>query len=248
MQNVYITRDGKQIQLTVDEIKAAWAAWDTELREEQLEIYKEEVKQTLLKLSKDKDELEYKMAAGNADIVDEIARDIVQDVFVKLWTDDILVKKSLNSLLFTMIRNGCLQHLEKQKVRNKYTESAKLSLQEEELQFYMQEKTSLIEQELENKLNEVLNSLPDRCRQIFVMSRFENKRNKEIAKELDITVKAVEKQITKALSTIRTEMKDYLPLLLFLSGHLFKNPADSRRTGDCPSTRAWRRSASAVSL
>lgn len=76
MQNVYITRDGKQIQLTVDEIKAAWAAWDAELREEQLEIYKEEVKQTLLKLSKDKDELEYKMAAGNADIVDEIARDI----------------------------------------------------------------------------------------------------------------------------------------------------------------------------
>lgn len=44
MQNVYITRDGKQIQLTVDEIKLAWAAWDAELREEQLDIYKEEVK------------------------------------------------------------------------------------------------------------------------------------------------------------------------------------------------------------
>jgi len=156
-------------------------------------------------------------------VEDEIARDIVQDVFVKLWTDDILVKKSLNSLLFTMIRNGCLQHLEKQKVRNKYTESAKLSLQEEELQFYMQEKTSLIEQELENKLNEVLNSLPDRCRQIFVMSRFENKRNKEIAEELDISVKAVEKQITKALATIRVEMKDYLPLLLLFSSRLFIN-------------------------
>lgn len=65
MQNVYITRDGKQIQLTVDEIKLAWAAWDAELREEQLDIYKEEVKRTLLELSKDND-----------DIVDEIARDI----------------------------------------------------------------------------------------------------------------------------------------------------------------------------
>ena len=51
MQNVYITRDGKQIKLTVDEIKLAWAAWDAELREEQLDIYKEEVKQTLLKLN-----------------------------------------------------------------------------------------------------------------------------------------------------------------------------------------------------
>lgn len=74
MQNVYITRNGKQIQLTVDEIKAAWAAWDAELREEQLDIYKEEVKQTLLKLSKENDKPEYKKAADNDDIVDEIAR------------------------------------------------------------------------------------------------------------------------------------------------------------------------------
>ncbi len=153
---------------------------------------------------------------------DEIARDIVQDVFVKLWSDSITVRQSLNSLLFTMTRNSCLQYLEKQKVRNKYLHSTRFILQEEELQFYMFEKTSLIEQELEAKLNEVLNSLPNRCRQIFVMSRFENKKNREIAEELDISVKAVEKQITKALATIRSEMKDYLPLLMFLSAHLFK--------------------------
>jgi len=157
-------------------------------------------------------------------VEDEAARDIVQDVFAKLWSDqNITIKLSLNSLLFTMVRNSCLQTLEKQKVRNKYLESTKLKLQEEELQFYMYEKTSLIEQELENKLNEVLDSLPDRCKQIFMMSRFENKKNKEIAEELDISTKAVEKQITKALGTIRSEMKDYLPLLLFLSSHLFKN-------------------------
>jgi RNA polymerase sigma-70 factor (ECF subfamily) len=157
-------------------------------------------------------------------VEDEVAKDIVQDVFAKLWSDQkIAIKLSLNSFLFTMVRNSCLQHLEKQKVRNKYLESTKLKLQEEELQFYMTEKTSLIEQELEKKLSEVLDSLPERCRQIFIMSRFENKKNKEIAEELDISVKAVEKHITRALSTIRTEMKDYLPLLLFLSSHLFKN-------------------------
>jgi RNA polymerase sigma-70 factor (ECF subfamily) len=156
-------------------------------------------------------------------VEDEAARDIVQDVFAKLWSDqNITIKLSLNSLLFTMVRNSCLQTLEKQKVRNKYLESTKLKLQEEELQFYMHEKTSLIEQELEDKLNEVLESLPERCKQIFMMSRFENKKNKEIAEELDISTKAVEKQITRALATIRSEMKDYLPLLLFLSSHLFK--------------------------
>ena len=155
---------------------------------------------------------------------DEAAKDIVQDTFVNLWADQSLViTKSLNSLLFTTIRNRCLQQLEKQKVRNKYAESTRLKLQTEELQFYMDERSSLIEQELEDKLNEVLNNLPERCRQIFILSRFENKKNREIAAELDISVKAVEKQISKALSTIRTEMKDYLPLMLFLSSHFLKN-------------------------
>jgi len=52
---------------------------------------------------------------------DEVARDMVQDVFVKLWHDqNLTIKLSLNALLFTMVRNNCLQHLEKQKVRNKY--------------------------------------------------------------------------------------------------------------------------------
>ena len=59
-------------------------------------------------------------------VEDEAARDIVQDVFEKLWSDQkITVKQSLNSLLFTMVRNSCLQNLEKQKVRNKYLESNK---------------------------------------------------------------------------------------------------------------------------
>lgn len=155
---------------------------------------------------------------------DEVAKDIVQDVFTKLWSDQsIIVRQSLNALLFTMVRNNCLQHLEKQKVRFKYLESNKLKLQEEELRFYMEERTSMIEQELENKLNEVLTRLPDRCRQVFVMSRFDKKMNKEIAAELDISVKAVEKQITKALATIRTEMKDYLPFLLLLPSYYFCN-------------------------
>lgn len=155
-------------------------------------------------------------------VEDEVAQDILQDVFIKLWSDrSIIISQSLNSFLFTMVRNSCLQQLEKQKVRNRYLESTRLMLQEEELRYFMDEKPALIEQELEDKLNEVLNVLPERCRQIFNMSRFENRKNKEIAEELEISVKAVEKQITKALATIRIEMKEYLPLLaLFLSSNL----------------------------
>lgn len=151
----------------------------------------------------------------------EVARDIVQDIFIKLLTDrNLSIKISLNALLFTMVRNSCLQHLEKLKVRNKYLEHTKLLLQEEELHFYSGEKTSLIEQEAENKLNEVLTTLSERGRQIFIMSRFENKKNKEIARELNISVKAVEKQLSKSLSIIRTELKDYLPALILLLGSI----------------------------
>lgn len=151
---------------------------------------------------------------------EEAARDIVQDVFYKLWASKTLsVRLSVSGLLFTMVRNSCLQLIEKQKVRSRYLENARLSIREAELHYYIDEKTSLIEQELESKLNEVLNHLPERCRQIFIMSRFENKKNKEIAEELEISVKAVEKQITRALSAIREEMKDYLPFLFLI--HLF---------------------------
>lgn len=153
---------------------------------------------------------------------DEAARDLVQDVFFKLWSDQSLtIRHSEQSLLFTMVRNSCLQYLEKQKVRNRHLENSRLKLREDELVYYIDEKTSLIELELENRVNDAINQLPDRCRQIFVMSRFENKRNREIAEDLEISVKAVEKQISKALATIRTELKDYLPLLLLLYSQLF---------------------------
>lgn len=151
---------------------------------------------------------------------DDAAKDIVQDTFEKLWTDSSLkVHHSLNALLFTMIRNNCLHHLEKQKVRNKYLEYSRLTLKEEELWFYMNESSSLMEQDMEQKLNEVLERLPERCRQIFRMSRFENKKNKEISEALQISVKAVEKQISKALATIRLKTKDYLPFLIFIATH-----------------------------
>jgi RNA polymerase sigma-70 factor (ECF subfamily) len=155
-------------------------------------------------------------------VEDEAARDIVQDVFTKLWSNQtIIIKQSLNALLFKMVRNGCLQHLEKQKVRIRYLEMTKITLQEDELRYYMEESSSLMEQELDNRLNEVINDLPGRCKQIFRLSRFENKRNKEIAEELQISLKAVEKQLTKALATIRIEMKKFLPLFVLISAHVF---------------------------
>lgn len=143
------------------------------------------------------------------------AKDIVQDVFLKLWDDrSIQVNESLNGLLFTMVRNKCLQLIEKEKVRAGYANRALLALREQEIQYYEGESHSIIQKELMQQLEEAINRLPDKCREVFILSRYHDKKNREIAEELGISVKAVEKQITKALHSIRKDLKDYLPLFL----------------------------------
>lgn len=146
---------------------------------------------------------------------EEPAKDIIQDIFLKLWNNrTIEVTESISGLLFTMVRNKCLQQLEKEKVRAGYLSNAKLKLREEELLYYTEEHISIIQVELQNKLDDAIKKLPEKCREVFLLSRFQDKKNKEIAEELGISIKSVEKHITKALHLIRTELKDYLPLFM----------------------------------
>ncbi|WP_347394732.1 sigma-70 family RNA polymerase sigma factor, partial [Parabacteroides leei] len=72
------------------------------------------------------------------------------------------------------------------------------------------------EEDIERILTDAINKLPERCREIFLKSRIEGKKNREIAEELDISVSTVENQMTIALKKLKIELKDYLPLLLFL--------------------------------
>lgn len=148
-------------------------------------------------------------------VAQEVAKDVVQDVFFKLWEDQSLnVSSSLNGLLFTMVRNKCLQHLEKQKVRSRYQEEVVSRMREDEILFYSSGASSLIEKELQMQLQQAIEALPEKCREVFVMSRFQDKMHKEIAAELGISVKMVEKHISRALQIIRVQLKDYLPLLV----------------------------------
>jgi len=146
---------------------------------------------------------------------EEQAKDIVQDVFHKLWEDkNIQISSSMSGFLFTMARNKCLQQIEKQKIREQYRQTAAIRLKEEELAFYAGGANSLIQLELQHQLEEAIAKLPEKCREVFELSRFHSKKNQEIANELGISIKTVEKHISKALSQIRSELKDYLPLVL----------------------------------
>lgn len=153
----------------------------------------------------------------------EVAHDVVQDLFSGIWHKgaDWTINSSLQNYLFSGIRNNCLQWLEKQKVRERYVQDSTWQLKADEVHFYHSAadgSNSLIEAELQHKLDEAIAKLPPQCQKVFRMSRMEAKKNREIAEELEISQKAVEKHLTKALKGLREELKDYLPFLLMILG------------------------------
>ncbi|MDD2954141.1 MAG: RNA polymerase sigma-70 factor [Parabacteroides sp.] len=145
---------------------------------------------------------------------DEDAENMVQDVFLLLWEKrDVLdIQVSLASYLFSLVKNRCLDYLRRQVVAEDFKQelNAKLSALE---QF---DYTFSSEEEVERTIQAAIDKLPERCRQIFVKSRIEGKKYREIADELDLSVNTVESQMGIALKKLRMELKDYLPLLIFL--------------------------------
>ncbi len=154
------------------------------------------------------------------------ARDLVQDAFVNIWNkkNEFFSEAQLQSYLYTEVKNSCLMYLRHEKVKRKYKEQF-ISNHERTFNQKALEQldTSVFSfHEIESIIERTLNELPARCREIIQMSRFEGKKNQEIADELQITVKAVEAQITKAIKIFKIALKDYLPLvgLFFILDYL----------------------------
>lgn len=146
----------------------------------------------------------------------ETVEDIVQDFFVSLWlkSNQTLISGSLKSYLFTSVKNRCLDHLKHNKVEERFSKNMlSTSDNNDENNFDL-----YVESELREAINNGLEKLPPRCREIFEMSRFKGMKNQEIAEKLDISKRTVELQISLALKTLRVELKDFLPacLLYFL--------------------------------
>lgn len=142
----------------------------------------------------------------------EIAKDITQNVFINLWEkrENIDSQKSIQSYLFTSVRNRCFNYIrDNKKYRSKVLDIDTIDLESD----ITIEDFDL--KELEGKIASILNNLPDKCRIVFKMSRFKNMKYKEIAEEMDISVKTVEAHMSKALKSFRNELKGYA-LVLFL--------------------------------
>ena len=112
-----------------------------------------------------------------------------------------------------MTKNECLDYFKHQKVKANYhdvIQRERASLNQTSLQDHPD--LLLIESELEEKVNQILNELPPRCKQIFIKSRFEGLKYKEISSEMNISIKTVEHQIAKALRLFRRELQEYMGL------------------------------------
>lgn len=133
----------------------------------------------------------------------DIAQDVVQEVFVKLYEkkDDLVIHTSLKAFLYASVKNRCLDYLRSNKIRQKHKEA----IQNESDTFIQEDDNDAIEQtELQEKIYKAIQSLPDQNRKIFILSRFEGKTNQEIAEELNISKRTVETHISNALKKIKS--------------------------------------------
>ncbi|MDR0288136.1 MAG: RNA polymerase sigma-70 factor, partial [Clostridiales bacterium] len=148
---------------------------------------------------------------------------IVSDVIFDLWKNrkSLDISSSLRNYLIRSIRNRCLNYLaqseRQQALRMHIGEKIELE-QIDEINTPDNPLTQLIEKELEKKIDDSIEALPELTRKIFCLSRFENRKYDEIAREMNVSVDVVKYHIKSALAQLRTKLKDYLILLFaFLS-------------------------------
>lgn len=142
---------------------------------------------------------------------EEMAEEMVQGMFMKFWEkrDLLNIQSSVKAYLYKCVYNDCMNYLKHQKIKTKYQDFAAWSMNNE----HEAASAKLELSELEQKLGEALNELPEHCRTIFQMSRFEELKYREIAEQLGLSVKTVENQMGKALRILRLKLADYVTLL-----------------------------------
>lgn len=144
---------------------------------------------------------------------EETTEDLAQEVFYELWRkkDYLKVHTSYAAYLRRAAVNKALNYLRDQKI--KLDDST--TMRQLEVQAPLSDE-KLEAAELQSVIDQAVDQLPERCRLVFVLSRFEQMSHKEIADQLDISPKTVENQITKALKILRRTLGPYLSVWVLL--------------------------------
>ncbi len=150
-----------------------------------------------------------------------IAEDIVSESLIKLWERlKVQPVEHVGSYLFTILKNRALDHLKHEAVERKAfkTLNDKLTREHEIRVSVLRDcdPNEIFSAEIQQIIEATLATLPEKSRNVFMMSRYENKTNKEIAELINISVKGVDYHITLTIKALRVSLRDYLPALLFI--------------------------------
>jgi RNA polymerase sigma-70 factor (ECF subfamily) len=151
---------------------------------------------------------------------DGISQDIVQDVFVKFWeTRNKIQNINIEAFLFRLVRNSCIDYIKYVRVIDTKLQEIEISSKYEELyriDFIGDEPYLLIEKELKMKIDQIVQELPSKCREVFTLSRIDGLKNREIADKLNINIKNVERHLSRALDSFKKGFSDEFPLALII--------------------------------
>jgi len=149
-----------------------------------------------------------------------VGEEIVQNIFVKLWEkrEEIEIRGNVSVYLYRAVHNESLNHLKHLKVRAAYQTH---TMRRHTLNDQEKASGKVMLGELEQKLEAALRELPEQCRTIFQLSRYEDLKYREIADKLDLSIKTVENQMGKALRLLRLKLVDFLPFFLLLLHSLY---------------------------
>ena len=135
-------------------------------------------------------------------------------MFVGLWQkrDEVDLFKPLKSYLFTSVHNRCLNYIRDRKKLVQFDAPQ----HESELGEYLDSRDYLEAAETESKINQALDELPEKCREIFLMNRFDQLKYREIAEKLNISMKTVETQMSRALKVLREKLSVLIMIFIIL--------------------------------
>lgn len=154
-------------------------------------------------------------------IREEDAENIVQDIFFELWEKQLEFTSfvNLNGFLFMMLKNRCIDFLRRKTLEQQAAEEMQLEyIRTLKLKFESLEALNnkfLNEPNIDTVIQNAIESLPEKCREIFVMNKIEGKKQKVIAQELNISINTIESQMAIAYKKLKEALKDYVLLFLF---------------------------------
>lgn len=145
----------------------------------------------------------------------DVCKEIVHNIFVNIWEKraGIDLQKNIKSYLFSSVYTRCMNHIRDHK---KFDGNASEHLEVMERATDYDTEQKIGEAELENRIQTAIQTLPEKCREVFCMNRIEGLKYKEIAEKLGISIKTVENQVSKALKVMRENLSDYAKILIII--------------------------------